>query len=116
MYTYNASLSRVIDGDTVEMKIDLGFTVTVLQVLRLLGINAPEMKGTTKSAGQEAKKCLEGLLGAASSLVLRTEKPLKTDKYGRYLATITALNADDSVMYVVNDRMIELGQAVVYVP
>lgn len=88
MYRYAAKLIRVVDGDTVWMDVDLGFTVHVSICFRLLGINAPELYGTPGTAGKDAKARLESLL-AQGALSLRSEKPLKTDKYGRWLADIT---------------------------
>ena len=43
LYTYKARLSRVIDGDTVELNVDLGMSVSVKETFRLYGINAPEI-------------------------------------------------------------------------
>ena len=53
MYKYNAELVRVIDGDTVELDIDLGFHITARQIVRLLGVDAPETR--TKDLGEKAR-------------------------------------------------------------
>lgn len=112
MYEYHASLVRVIDGDTVVMVVDLGFTVSVNIEFRLLGINAPEMKGTSKVAGQAAKEHLEQLL-AQGSLSLKSDKAPKTDKYGRWLADIT-VTKPDGTSFNANQQMIADGFAVAY--
>lgn len=112
MYEYHASLVRVIDGDTVVMVVDLGFTVSVNIEFRLLGINAPEMKGTSKVAGQAAKAHLEQLL-AQGSLSLKSEQAPKTDKYGRWLADIT-VTRPDGTSFNANQQMIADGFAVAY--
>lgn len=96
MHEYAANLKRVVDGDTVVLDMDLGFTVNVEVTFRLLGINAPELKGATKAAGQASKNELERLL-SLGSLVVRSEKPLSTDKYGRWLAHITVKTATKDI-------------------
>ena len=91
MYTYQAKLLNVIDGDTVDLMIDLGFGVHVKERCRLYGIDAPEMP---TEPGKIAKAYLESLLNAATGdLFVATRKMVrkpkeKTDKYGRYLAVL----------------------------
>ena len=91
MFTYAAKLIEVIDGDTVDLLIDLGFGVHVRERCRLYGIDAPEMPS---EAGKAAKIYLETLIGAATGeLFVATRKMArrpkeKTDKYGRYLAVL----------------------------
>ena len=91
MFTYQAKLIEVIDGDTVDLLIDLGFGVHVKERCRLYGIDAPEMP---TEAGKAAKAYLESLIGAATGELFvatrkMTRKPKeKTDKYGRYLAVL----------------------------
>ena len=91
MFTYQAKLFEVIDGDTVDLLIDLGFGVHVKERCRLYGIDAPEMP---TAQGQAAKAYLESLIGAATGeLFVATRKMArkpkeKTDKYGRYLAVL----------------------------
>ena len=91
MYTYAAKLIEVIDGDTVDLLIDLGFGVHVQERCRLYGIDAPEMP---TAQGQAARAYLESLIGAATGdlhvqTIKMTRKPKeKTDKYGRYLAVL----------------------------
>lgn len=112
MYEYQATLARVIDGDTVELVVDLGFTVSVNVEFRLLGINAPELKGAAKAAGLASKAHLEGLL-AQGKLSLKSLKHLKADKYGRWLASITVTRADSS-SFDANQQMLTDGFAVAY--
>ncbi len=93
MYEYRARITRVIDGDTVEAEIDLGFHVTITVTLRLAGINAPETRGTERPRGLAAKRYLESqlddLIGDTRALTVRTRKDV-TEKYGRYLADLIA--------------------------
>ncbi len=62
MYEYRARITRVIDGDTVEAEIDLGFHVSLTVTLRLAGINAPETKGTERPRGLAATRSLDALI------------------------------------------------------
>ncbi|GAG20500.1 unnamed protein product, partial [marine sediment metagenome] len=45
MYTYRAKLDRVVDGDTVDLFVDLGFNICIKDRFRLLGIDTPELRG-----------------------------------------------------------------------
>lgn len=90
MFSYQAKLIEVIDGDTVDLLVDLGFGIHVKERFRLYGIDAPEMP---TEAGKIAKAYLESILGTAIELYVATRKMTrrpqeKTDKYGRYLAVL----------------------------
>ena len=106
MFTYQAKLIEVIDGDTVDLLIDLGFGVHVRERCRLYGIDAPEMP---TEAGRNAKAYLESLIGEATGELFvatrkMTRKPKeKTDKYGRYLAVLY-VGADSLDMNVRQDQ------------
>jgi micrococcal nuclease len=104
MYTYEAKITRVVDGDTVIADINLGFNVVLHDVsLRLLGINAPEMKGETAEEGKRSRARLEGLV-AGKEIVLKTHKD-KREKYGRLLAEIWVDDVD------VNKQLVTEGFA-----
>lgn len=104
MYEYRAKVERVVDGDTVDVVVDLGFDVHVRQRLRLLGINAPEKTGPTREAGYAARDYLAELLGAGPVTVSTSTDA--REKYGRYLAWIIAGGVR------VNQAMVEAGHAV----
>ena len=98
MYEYHATVLRVVDGDTIDLDVDLGFHIHVQQRVRLAGINAPE-HGT--KAGDAATKFLhEQLFGMRSTpfqeVVIRSTKPPKTEKYGRWLADVTLATTQES--------------------
>jgi hypothetical protein len=80
LYTYQAKIIRVVDGDTLVCSIDLGFSTQAEQILRLRGINAPEMK--TK-AGEASKHFVQRRLKKGSDVIIRT---YSTDIFGRYVA------------------------------
>ena len=82
LYTYKALVERVIDGDTLRVKVDLGFDCWTRQYLRLRGLDAPELD---TPEGQAAKRFVERELAGVPFLILHSSRP---DKYGRYLADI----------------------------
>lgn len=114
MYEYNSMLVRVIDGDTVALNVDLGFTVHVMVTFRLLGINAPEVRGVEYVAGEASKKHLIELLspgGVARIIVVKSSKPLSTDKYGRWLGQLYVTDQSGTLIDV-NMTMVTDGFAV----
>ena len=108
-YVYNAKLDRVIDGDTIDAMIDLGFDTWVFKRIRLLGIDAPEVRTRDlieKEAGFKTKARLEALLGPQGSLfILRSEG---LDKYGRSLGVIYVEDTN------INELLVKEGLAEVY--
>ena len=87
MYTYRGEVKAVIDADTIDVLIDLGFGVHTMQRLRLYGIDAPEMR---TEAGKIAKEYVKSVLmggDAFKYVYVRTLKDGK-DKYGRKLAVL----------------------------
>jgi micrococcal nuclease len=87
MYEYKCIINRVVDGDTVDVDIDLGFGVTLKdERVRLLGIDAPETRTRDlqeKERGLEAKKFVELMLPLGSEQILRTSG--FNGKFGRIL-------------------------------
>ena len=91
MFEYSAKVVRIIDGDTIEVNIDLGFsTIIHKEKVRLLGIDTPELRSKDpeeKARAQEAKKFVQNLLPVGTDVIIRTQKD-KKGKYGRYLADV----------------------------
>ena len=91
MFEYRARILRVIDGDTVEAEIDLGFQVSLTATLRLAGIDTPEVRGPERIEGRAATEYLELLLnklaGSEREVTVHTHRD-RTGKYGRYLAEL----------------------------
>jgi len=89
LYHYNAKLDRIIDGDTIDAIIDLGFNTWVHKRIRLAGINCPEIRTRDldeKAKGMESKKYLEDLLtSTGGKFILHS---LGVGKYGRCLGNI----------------------------
>lgn len=111
-YTYPARLIRVIDGDGVYVKLDLGFGLWQTQTdLRLLGIDAPEMHGESAPEGEAARSAMCRILTGADELRVHTHRD-EDGKYGRTLATIYARRGEQWTD--VNQQMIDDGHAVPY--
>lgn len=111
-YLYRAQVVRIVDGDTIDVDIDLGFYVWIKsQRIRLLGINSPEPKGSTKYAGLAATTCLRELIDG-KAIIISTVKGKdggdRNDSFGRWLGVLylNGLN--------VNDWMIKKGCAAPY--
>jgi micrococcal nuclease len=88
IYIYKAELIRVVDGDTVDLIIDLGFDTSRKERFRLYGVDAPEMN---TAEGKAAKAWLIGILGPYGAIYVQTiqlETKAKRDKYGRFLAVL----------------------------
>ena len=110
MYHYAAKLIRIVDADTVQVELDLGFDTFNKIKIRMKGINAPEIR---TPAGIEAKAFLERLL-TGKTLEVETSKASPHDKYaGRWNATVWATELGKPQVNV-NQAMIESGHAVKY--
>lgn len=111
MYQYKIKkITRVIDGDTVDVDIDLGFGITLSHRVRLKGINAAETKTKDleeKAEGIKARLWLEKELSRKGEWIIDT---IKEDKYGRILSTLYLVG--DPV--TVNERMLNEGIAKPY--
>ena len=118
MYNYNAKCIRVVDGDTIDAEIDLGFDVKIKKRIRLAGINAPESRTRNKvekKLGLAAKERLVEIMeGAADCFELESQE---LGKYGRVLGKlhINKLSGKDTLTQVcVNDLLVKEGHAVEY--
>lgn len=109
LYQYQAFVTEVYDGDTCTVTFDLGFKVNFSEKVRLLGINAPEMRGEDKEKGTVSRDRLrEKILN--KTVYIETQKDQK-EKYGRYLGTIYIKNSAGALESV-NDWMVSEGLAV----
>ena len=111
MYEYRVKkVTGVVDGDTIDVDIDLGFNISYSQRVRLAGIDTPESRTTDKkekALGLEVKQRLKDVLANASVVVIRTQKPDSTEKYGRVLGWLFVDGAEKSV----NEALIADGYA-----
>ena len=111
MYEYFVKeVKSVVDGDTIDVVIDLGFDILFASRVRLAGIDTPESRTTDKAEkalGIEAKEYLKKQLKDAKSVVIRTEKMDSSEKYGRILGWVY-VNGDSESL---NNKMINDGYA-----
>jgi micrococcal nuclease len=111
MYTYYVrKVENVVDGDTIDVLIDLGFDILFSSRVRLAGIDTPESRTRDlkeKALGLESKEYLKKALKDAKSVVIKTEKMDSSEKYGRILGWIY-INEDTVSL---NDMMINDGYA-----
>jgi micrococcal nuclease len=111
MYEYRVKkVLKVVDGDTIDVDIDLGFDISFTSRVRLAGIDTPESRTTDKAEkvlGLEVKDRLKTLISSANTVVIRTEKPDSSEKYGRILGWLFLDGAEKSV----NEALIADGYA-----
>jgi len=111
MYEYFVKeVKNVVDGDTIDVIIDLGFDILFASRVRLAGIDTPESRTTDKAEkalGLEAKDYLKKQLKDAKSVVIRTEKMDSSEKYGRILGWVYINGESESI----NNKMINDGYA-----
>lgn len=111
MYEYRVKkVLKVVDGDTIDVDIDLGFNVSYTQRVRLAGIDTPESRTTDlkeKALGLEVKEYLKHSLEGAEDIVIQTEKPDSSEKYGRILGWLFINDEEISI----NEKMINDGYA-----
>ena len=121
MYVYKAKLDRIIDGDTVDAVIDLGFDVSVHKRIRLAGIDTPESRTRDleeKERGLASKARLVEMLKGGEFILESKE----VGKYGRVLGTLFIeketddnLTSEPQIMRVnINETLVREGYAVEY--
>ena len=121
MYVYKAKLDRIIDGDTVDAVIDLGFDVSVHKRIRLAGIDTPESRTRDleeKERGLASKARLEEMLKGGEFILESKE----VGKYGRVLGTLFVekisednLTAEPQTIQInINETLVREGYAVEY--
>ncbi len=130
MYQYKAIIQKVIDGDTLEIDIDLGLSIWIKnEKIRLYGINTPEVFGVKKSSpeweiGNQASEFVKKLVNGNQEATVETFKD-KKEKFGRYLANVYIRIKPEELVgltgirvhgdcYCLNDILIGKGLAVKY--
>ena len=111
LYHYRASLDRVVDGDTIDVVLDLGFDLRMQARIRFVGINDPESRTkdlVEKQKGLESKRFVEDWLNVCETIIIQTQLD-KKGKFGRILGNV--LNADGACL---NEEMVSLGHATPY--
>ena len=110
-------INRVVDGDTIDVTIDLGFDLYKKERVRIAGVDTPEKRTRDKEekvlgidATNWMKEKLEGAIDGDDELIIRTELKGGMGKYGRLLGWLYIGDADTSL----NEQMIEEGYAWAY--
>jgi micrococcal nuclease len=111
MYEYHVKkVNNVVDGDTIDVEIDLGFDISFSSRVRLAGIDTPESRTKDKAEkilGLEAKEYVKSKIKDAKDVVIKTEKMDSSEKYGRILGWLYL----DGSKVSVNEQMIADGYA-----
>ena len=120
MFEYNCKVKRIVDGDTLDAYIDLGFDVWVTKRIRFMGIDTPESRTrdkVEKKFGLAAKSHVKDMLPIGSIQILKTEVDKSGEdakgKFGRILGDFL-LDQDDGSIKRLTEIMIEDGHAVPY--
>jgi micrococcal nuclease len=107
---YVKKVSKVVDGDTIDVDIDLGFDISFSSRVRLAGIDTPESRTVDKiekALGLESKEYLKKAIDGSKTVVIKTEKMDSSEKYGRILGWVFLDGSEVSV----NQKMIDEGYA-----
>jgi len=114
MYEYRVKkVNKIVDGDTIDVDIDLGFDISFSSRVRLAGIDTPESRTTNlkeKALGVEVKEKIKKEIAAAKDIVIKTEKPDSSEKYGRILGWLFL----DGNTVSLNQQLIDQGYAWTY--
>ena len=111
MYEYNCTVTRVVDGDTIDVILDLGFSILHKCRISLYGIDTPESRTRDKDEkvrGKLAAKYLEDAINNGTKVVLRSKLKDSKGKYGRVLGEVIVDDIN------INVSMIENYMAVAY--
>jgi len=106
-------IHKVVDGDTIDADIDLGFDISLAKRIRLAGVDTPESRtadANEKKYGLESKEWLKKKVEGAKNILIKTELPDSTEKYGRIIGHLFINDQDTSL----NDQMIVEGYAWTY--
>lgn len=120
MFEYRCKINRVVDGDTVDVDIDLGFGIVLTdERVRIMGIDTPESRTSNKVEkmfGLASKKRLQQLLGEESILKTQINKDGEDmkGKFGRILGDFIVEDQQTGLMRNVTEIMIEDGHCVPY--
>ena len=106
-------ITKVVDGDTIDADIDLGFDISLTKRIRLAGVDTPESRtsdANEKKYGLESKEWLKHSLQDAKNILIKTELPDSTEKYGRIIGHLYINDQETSL----NNQMIVEGYAWTY--
>jgi micrococcal nuclease len=111
MYEYSCTVTRVVDGDTIDVILDLGFSILHKCRVRLYGIDTPESRTRDKdekARGKLASKFLEDSINDGTKVILRSKLKDSKGKYGRVLGEVIVDDIN------INELMVKRYLAVAY--
>ena len=111
MYEYTCTVTRVVDGDTIDVILDLGFSILHKCRVRLYGIDTPESRTRDKDEkvrGKLAAKILEDSINNGTKVILRSKLKDSKGKYGRVLGEVIVDDIN------INELMVKKYLAVAY--
>jgi len=111
MYEYSCQVTRVVDGDTIDVDLDLGFNIHHKCRVRLYGIDTPESRTRDKdekARGKLAAKFLEDAISNGNQTLIQTKLKDSKGKFGRVLGSVIVDGID------INKKMVENYMAVKY--
>lgn len=98
-FVFPGTVVRVVDGDTIDVDCRIPFYMRTVQRFRLMGYNAPEMRGPEKEMGRVATTYLRDLLPVGSEIMIRSHKG---DAFGRWLADVEIPGSIDLVRFLIS--------------
>lgn len=107
MWEYKAQVTRVVDADTIDCHVDLGFYMYSRQRFRLARVDAWETRGDERPEGLAAKAAVQSLLPPGHTVRITTEK---AGKFGRWLAEVW-IEDEDGDEFNLNDWLLQHGHA-----
>lgn len=112
MYEYKAQVLRVVDADTLDVLVDLGFKISQEVRIRLARIDAWEKRGEEREKGILAAEFVSEVFANLGDdyILIRTEKD-KRGSFGRYIADVIIMGADGKTEFSLNDRLVKEGHA-----
>lgn len=114
VYLYKATVRKVVDGDTIDFYVDLGFYMEASLRFRLLGIDAPETRGGTPESKKLAREATEYV---RNKLAFETKevyvRTYKADSFGRWLAEVLYTEEKGGELKSLGDDLVAKGYAIV---
>lgn len=110
MYEYKCKIIKVIDGDTVDCEIDLGFHIKIIKRVRLLGINTPELNSKDETQRVLAKEAKDYVLNSKDTITRLKTVLDESDSFGRVLGWLYIGDSD----LTLNNLLLVEGLAVPY--
>ena len=111
-YRYDAKVTRVVDGDTIDCIVDLGFKISIAERFRLYGVDTPESRTRDKEEKKRGLAAKEFVKHRIQSQNVEIDVTKGQGKYGRYLATVYYFV--DDIKINLNKELVEHGHAVRY--